>query len=638
MRQSGAAGVNGGPQNNTVSFDPEIGTSITRRRASSFVRNYKINFSLLTADEFEAFKTFFHNTLLDGVLPFAWQHPMTGASHRCKFKLAGENGYQETRRKNDRFDLEFDITVLESLADTPTNGPETPFMDLDFAWNDATSGDPGYGHILANDAILLDATAIHISKTGRNDEPLGSYIATWDDSTNTVKGHLRIVTTGDRAEFIEADVLGIIDHSTWYEITIDNSTLAAAGAPEDDAPMSVSFSRAGDAGGPVASIAGNAGKLLSVKGDESGTEWIAKELPSRSGNANKALHVKNDESDVEWRVPAGGSSENRIINPCFRINHESKTSVSDDQYTHDVHNILTQTGAVGVSTVTAIENGWSHALRITQSQVSAQRFAWSQMIENRDCIDLRGADVFFAARVRCSASTTLRFAILEWTGTADAIVSDVVSSWTSGTFTPGNFFLASNVTVAAIGSLAVTANTPANIELLGTIGNSLNNAVLIVWTDSAQAQNVTLDIGKLQFKKGTSVTPFEPRPFAVELARVQRLFATNFTLGTAPANNVMSPRFAGFAWSAGNVDTQAINFPVKMRIAPGSITFYSSTNGTPTAGQWQIYDGASAFQNATATSAGSVTDAQFNASLSGLTVTTRNAYICYGGWVADVRL
>ena len=207
---------------------------------------------------------------------------------------------------------------------------------------------------------------------------------------------------------------------------------------------------------------------------------------------------------------------NRLINGCMRINQRAAASNADDTYAFDRWNILTQSGAVAVSQLTDVENTTPRMMRITQSQASAQRFAVEQIIEAVNCKSLRGQTVTLSARVRMSASTTLRYAILEWTGTADTVTSDFVLDWTSGTFTAGNFFTSTSTTVTATGSTALTANTLATVSLSTTIGNAANNIVVIFWTDSTQAQNVTFDVGKAQFEQGSTATAFERRPYHLE--------------------------------------------------------------------------------------------------------------------------
>lgn len=145
------------------------------------------------------------------------------------------------------------VTVIDlaSLQGPPGSqgiqGATGPSGGLDFAWNTATSGDPGSGNVLANNATLSSATAIHISKTGRNGESLGAVIGAWDDSTNTSHyGHLRIFTVADRTEFIEAKVTSLTDNTTYYTVGI--TVESAAGTPSLADVMSVFFERTGNAG------------------------------------------------------------------------------------------------------------------------------------------------------------------------------------------------------------------------------------------------------------------------------------------------------------------------------------------------------------------------------------------------------
>lgn len=116
LREFGAAGVSGGPQNNSLSFAPEIGAPITRRRASSFMSKYRVNFDAISENEYTVFKAFFHETLSDGTLPFAWRHPMTQVLHRCRFDLSSDQPYEERRRTNERYDLSFNVIVLNSIS------------------------------------------------------------------------------------------------------------------------------------------------------------------------------------------------------------------------------------------------------------------------------------------------------------------------------------------------------------------------------------------------------------------------------------------------------------------------------------------------------------------------------------------
>jgi hypothetical protein len=250
---------------------------------------------------------------------------------------------------------------------------------------------------------------------------------------------------------------------------------------------------------------------------------------------------------------------NRIINGSMRIWQRDTASVADDVYGFDRWNNLAQTAATTLSQITLVENTTPHMMRITQGQASAQRVGTCQILEYANSVDLRGQGVILSARVRCSNSTTLRYAILEWTGgTPDSVTSDVVNDWTSANYTPGasNFFPASNITVSALGSNALTANTLTSISLTGTLGSSFNNVIVLFWTDSTQAQNSTLDIGKVQLEIGDTATTFERIPYSLEFSNCARYYlrVTDWSFG---AYN-----------SAGGGAYASATLPTEMRISP----------------------------------------------------------------------
>ena len=255
---------------------------------------------------------------------------------------------------------------------------------------------------------------------------------------------------------------------------------------------------------------------------------------------------------------------NRLINGCMRINQRGSTSVADDTYCFDRWYVLAQTAAITVGAQTNIENGWPYAIRLTQSQASAQRMGLAQIIESANSIDLRGETVTFSGRVQISASSqTLRYAVVEWTGTADTVTSDWVNDWTSGTFTAGNFFTSTTTTVAATGSLALTANTPTTFSVSATITSSANNVAVMFWTDGTQAQNVTLDAGRLQLEIGSTATDFESRAVEVERLLAQSYY---FKLGGDAANDIA---FGGYN-TAGGGTYFSFPSPSVMRVSPAA--------------------------------------------------------------------
>jgi len=279
---------------------------------------------------------------------------------------------------------------------------------------------------------------------------------------------------------------------------------------------------------------------------------------------------------------------NRVINPSGQIAQITPGSTADGAYTgFDQWLALTQTGAVAASQVTTAENGTPYMIRLTQSQASAQRFGLIQPLEAANVLDLRGKSVTLSARVRMSVSTTLRYAIVEWTGTSDSVTKDVVNDWTNATFTPSNFFISTTTTIVATGSVALTANALASISLTGTVSGSMNNLHVFFWTDSTQAQNVTLDISKVQLEQGLQATPLAFRSFANELNLCQRYYEKTYPLADAPgtaysSNSSVAGSIGSIVYSANNYNTvSAWFFKQTKRIAPNVVSYspYTGASG-----------------------------------------------------------
>lgn len=164
---------------------------------------------------------------------------------------------------------------------TGATGPNT---GLDYQWSTGTSGDPGTGKLLVNNATPASATALHISESNRQSASQSAYIATWDDSTTASdKGVLRVLdVAAPGTNFLEYRITGSMTDAGSYD-TFPVSYIGGAGTIANDAIVSVMFFRAGDKGadgagtgdvvGPASSTSGNlasygdtTGKLLADSG------------------------------------------------------------------------------------------------------------------------------------------------------------------------------------------------------------------------------------------------------------------------------------------------------------------------------------------------------------------------------------
>lgn len=108
--------IQGGPQQNKVSFKPDVGPSIDRRRASTITRTYQVQCPGLTQTEYLAFVSFYHTTLKEGTLPFTAMDPFTGVEKT--FKFGDDNpAYRESIQRSPGSDYtngiyQVDFTVM----------------------------------------------------------------------------------------------------------------------------------------------------------------------------------------------------------------------------------------------------------------------------------------------------------------------------------------------------------------------------------------------------------------------------------------------------------------------------------------------------------------------------------------------
>ncbi|WP_395055182.1 hypothetical protein [Polaromonas sp.] len=257
--------------------------------------------------------------------------------------------------------------------------------------------------------------------------------------------------------------------------------------------------------------------IVSVRGSGTKTAWVLSQ--SAPGGAAVGVNADVVQLDALTGGVGGGSlsSRNKIIGH-FDENQRGSTSAADDVYDADRWYVLTESGSVTTAKITDPESGAPWARRLTQPDAAPKPFGYAQIIESKNIRAYRSVAMNFFMRVKPSFAGNVRYAILEWTGTADAVTSDVVLNWASASFTPGGFFIAT-VNVIKTGTVAPGAATYGEFSDFGVMGSALNNAILVVWTESAQAQNATLELNRPQFEPGVVHTPHEWRPNEMELCQ-----------------------------------------------------------------------------------------------------------------------
>lgn len=84
-----------------------------------------------------------------------------------------------------------------------------------------TAADPGSGYLRFNHATLSSATALYISETTGDSISVAADLATWDDSTSTICGRLRVMKADNPTIFATFNITGsITDSGTWDTFTV----------------------------------------------------------------------------------------------------------------------------------------------------------------------------------------------------------------------------------------------------------------------------------------------------------------------------------------------------------------------------------------------------------------------------------
>lgn len=211
-------------------------------------------------------------------------------------------------------------TTLRALlgGSTGARGPEG-FAGLDYTFASSTSmADPGAGLIRLNNASFASVTAIAIDDTSAasGNPDVSAEILSWNDSSSTIDGTLRIFKPGGRENFAIYQVTGLTDNSGWTQIAvtyvIGNGSFTAGDA------LAVQFTRTGDKGdagatGPTGSTSFNFDSTTSDADPGSGDLRLNN---ATAASATEAYIDNNNRggSDVSaWldTFDDGGSSANR---------------------------------------------------------------------------------------------------------------------------------------------------------------------------------------------------------------------------------------------------------------------------------------------------------------------------------------
>lgn len=92
---------------------------------------------------------------------------------------------------------------------------------LRYAFESSTSmAAPASGGLRLNNAALASVTAIAVNATNSDAVDVSDFIATWDDSTNTVKGYVEVRKEGSGAVLGLYQLTSVTDNTTWLQFAV----------------------------------------------------------------------------------------------------------------------------------------------------------------------------------------------------------------------------------------------------------------------------------------------------------------------------------------------------------------------------------------------------------------------------------
>jgi hypothetical protein len=295
------------------------------------------------------------------------------------------------------------------------------------------------------------------------------------------------------------------------------------------------------------------------------------------------------------------SFRNRVINGEMAIDQQNGgASVSvTGAVVHSVDMITADSvGGPGVFSMQRLSatppTGFVYYLRATTTTIDASLAAgdyyrWYYIFEGQYTRDLQygfatAKTITLSFWARSSLTGTFSFGLLNGNGGNRTI---------TGTYTINSANTWEYKTVTLPGNPAgvwVTDNT-ASIYLFMNLGSGTTYklapgawAVAQAWSTTGdvsliQTNGATLDITGLQFEIGTGATPFDYRPFPIEVQLCQRYYEKSYALDTAPGASVSGVQTAGSNTQGVTVVYSSYPFAVQKRVAPSMNTF-TETGGS----------------------------------------------------------
>lgn len=227
--------------------------------------------------------------------------------------------------------------------------------------------------------------------------------------------------------------------------------------------------------------------------------------------------------------------------------------------------------------------------RLTQVATSAAngKFGLAQIVEKANIPSFLGYVACLQAKLRVSNATRLsdiRLAVIGWTGTADTLTRDFISSWNASGVNPTLIANASylntpvNMSIPDVWQVD-SGGRPVIYNIATGVPSNVNNLIVFIYSNTVgTTAGDFLTLCDVQMEANDSSTNFENVPYDIQLMRAQRYYYGLYASGTSMAY------CNTYAVTSIRHDGQ-FTFPVFMRVPPLLATSAASTFAIATGGK-----------------------------------------------------
>jgi len=133
---------------------------------------------------------------------------------------------------------------------TGATGPQGNFGGISVEYDFSTgtdNTDPGTGFVKFDNLTLTSAASMYIDDEDVNAVDIQSYLRTIDDSTSTIKGHLRISNKADSTDFALFTISGLSEETGYFNVSVAYVSGSATSFSNNE-DVIITFARTGDVG------------------------------------------------------------------------------------------------------------------------------------------------------------------------------------------------------------------------------------------------------------------------------------------------------------------------------------------------------------------------------------------------------